>query len=159
MATASQKLHGPDRPVEGRFSTTDTTVAFAVGDLVSVLSGVCKITGTDTTAVSGAGGVFLGVSAQKKLAGITGTALRLFGNSTDGVIRIDTDGEYEFDRSDTIALTVGDLMAPDGSTANTLAKTSTESYAVGRVVQNAAASSARVRIKIQSRQMPSGPIS
>ena len=95
---------------------------------------------------------FLGVAAQKKPAGVTGTALRLFGNSKDGVIRVDTDGEFTYDCDDTMALVVGDFMGPNGS--QKVKKVASETISVGRVAKPMAASAGRVTIKIQSAVFP-----
>ena len=157
---ASQFLHGDPRPVMVPFDQTDTTITFEPGSLVCITSGNLTNLGTATLAATIA--TFAGVVAQKKTAGITGTALRIFGNNTDGQIRVDTAGEFAFDRSDTIALNVGDYMSPDGVTANTLKRISTAgtaSLSVGVVREYAPETGSgivgRVRIRLLSRMLPS----
>jgi predicted RecA/RadA family phage recombinase len=150
MAVRPQFLYGDPRPVECAFDTADTTITFDVGNLIITSSGNATNMGTSTTVTN-----FLGVSAQKKAAGVT----QIFGNSTAGRLRVDTDGVWEYDRSDTIALNVGDVMTTDGTTANTLAKAGAESVSIARVVEPSAANSTRVRVKIQSRLVPNAPIS
>lgn len=151
--TAPCYLHGAPRPVEADFDTADATVTFAVGDQLFLSSGKVfpMATGSHTITTD-----FLGICAQRKAAGITGTALRIFGNSTDGKIRVDTDGEFEFDRGsgDTIALVVGDLMGPVSGQSQQIQKVGSETISIGRVVKNAAANSTRARIKINSAAVP-----
>lgn len=147
---APQFLHGSTRPIEATFDTTDTTITFSPGNLLTISGANVSNLGTSTVTTS-----FIGVSAQKKTAGITGLGKRLFGNSTDGILRVDTDGEWEYDRSDTVAINVGDPVGPDGTTANTLKKVGNASIGVGVCVKNILdtttdPSATRVRVKIQS---------
>lgn len=150
---APQYLYGDPRPVIAKFNTADATVTFTPGSLVLNSSGNIINMGTSTVTTN-----FVGCVAQTKPAGTTGTALRLTGNSTDGAIRVDTDGIFEFDRSDTIALNVGDPMTTNGTTANTLTKAGDESISIGRVAEETPATASgvvgRVKVKIQSVRFP-----
>lgn len=149
--TNPQYLYGDSRPVEVPFNTADATVTFAPGNLLLNSSGNAINMGTSTTVTE-----FIGAACQTKPAGTSGTATFLFGNSRSGVIRVSTDGVWEYDRSDTIALVVGDVMTTDGSTANTLTKAGAESVSIARVVQAVASGAAnnRVKVKLQSRRIP-----
>lgn len=152
MAIAPQYLRGSTRAEMVPFDQTDATVTFADGDLVyEDASGYAQPQGSVTITTN-----FLGAAAQRKPAGTTGTAKRLLGNSTDGLIRVDHDGVWAYDRTDTVALSFGDLLAPTGTT--TVAKTSTESISVGRVAEAVAAGATRVKMKIQSGKYPAGRI-
>lgn len=146
---APQYLYGNAEPVLAAFDTTDANIAFNPGDLLGLSSGNAVTIGTGTVTTN-----FLGVAAQTKKAGTTGTAIQLFGNSTSGVMRVDTGGTWEYDRSDTPALSVGDLMGTDGTTANTLKKVGAASIAVGVIVKPSAANSARCRIRVLSAKVP-----
>jgi hypothetical protein len=136
------------RPVEAKFDTTDGAVTINPGDLLIQSAGLVSPIGSGTVTTA-----FIGVAAQKKEAGTTGKAIRLYGNSTDGVIRVDTDGVFDFDCADTIALVPGDPVGPGGN-SYTVAKVGNESIAVGRVVKHMAANAGRVRVKIQSNVIP-----
>ena len=146
---APRKVHAGDpRPIEAKFDTGDATVAINVGDLLIQTSGNVFPIGSGTVTTN-----FVGVAAQKKEAGTTGKFLRLMGNTADGVMRVDTDGVYDFDCADTIALVPGDPVGPDGN-SYTVKKVGNESIAVGRVVKHMAANAGRVRVKIQSNIVP-----
>lgn len=154
--TKGQYLYGPPRPVMAKFDTANgsSTYTFSPGDLVVLDSaGNVLPMGTSTVTVN-----FLGVSAQNKPAGTSGTALRLLGNNQPGLIRIDTDGVWMFPRSDTVALNVGDPVTTDGVTANTLKKAGHESISIGRVAEpvgsNANGENPFVKVKIQSAVFP-----
>src|SRR3954471_9439551 len=114
--TAPTYLFGDPRPVDAAFDQTNTTITFNVGDFVIQSGANIAALGTSTVTTS-----FLGVVQQKKTAGITGARPRLFGNSKDRRTRGNTDGVYEVGRSDTVALNVGALIAPDATTANSFA--------------------------------------
>lgn len=148
-----QYLYGPPRPVMAKFLSSSTT-AFTAGDLVLQLGDTISLMGTGTTVTN-----FLGVCAQKREGGSTiGQNARLQGNNKDYQIRVDTDGVWAFTRSDTIALSVGDPVTTDGTTANTLAKAGDASIAIGRVVEplgsNANGENPVVKVKIMSRKFP-----
>ena len=146
---APRKVHAGDpRPIEAKFDTTDGAVAINVGDLLIQTAGLVTAIGSGTVTTN-----FVGVAAQKKEAGTTGKFIRLMGNTVDGVIRVDTDGVYDFDCNDTIALVPGDPVGPDGN-SYTVKKVGNESIAVGRVVKHMAANAGRVRVKIQSNIVP-----
>ena len=147
---ANQKAHGQDRPVEVAFDTADATVTFTPGDLVYLnSSNYAQPMGGSTVTTA-----FLGIAAQKKAAGTTGTAKRLFGNNTDGIIRVDTDGVYDLDRSDTVALVMGDFIGPSGTGSQTVKKVAGETISIGRCVKAVAAGATRCRVKIQSAVVP-----
>lgn len=148
-----QYLYGPPRPVMAKFLSSSTT-AFTPGDLVLQVGDTISLMGTSTTVTN-----FLGVCAQKREGGTSvGMNARLMGNNKDYQLRVDTDGVWAFTRSDTIALSVGDPMTTDGSTANTLAKAGDASVGIGRVVEplgsNANGENPVVKVKIMSRKFP-----
>lgn len=148
---APRFLHGDPARVNALFNTSlgTATYTFAAGDFLLQNGATVGLAGTTATVTN-----FIGLAGQAKPSGTTGTALRLTGNSTDGAIQVCTGGIWEVDRSDTIALNVGDPMALDGVTANTLAKVGDESISLARVAEAAAASSARVKVRIMSRVFP-----
>lgn len=150
-----QYLYGPPRPVMAKFLSSSTT-AFGVGELVLQIGDTISLMGTGTTVTN-----FLGVTAQKREGGSTvGQNARLQGNNKDYHIRVDTDGVWAFTRSDTIALSVGDPMTTDGTTANTLAKAGDASISIGRVAEplgsNANGENPVVKVRIMSRKFPPG---
>lgn len=146
---ASQYLDGAVRPIFVPFDTTDATITIAVGDLLVLSSNKAAPIGTSTVTTS-----FLGVAAQKKAAGSSGTATWLFGNSEAGVIRVDTDGVFAFDRVDTVALKVGDLVGPGGTDSTSVIKVTSETCAVGVVAHDTRTTTDRVQVKIQSTKFP-----
>lgn len=141
MAVNPQYLHGSTREAIIPFDTANTTIAFVPGDFVTVTSGNASLTVAATSA-------FVGLSAQKKAAGVT----QIFGNSTPGVIRVDCDGVWEFDKGDTIAMNVGDLVGI--SAARTVQKVADETVSIGRCYKAAAANSARLQVKINCAVLP-----
>lgn len=151
---AAQKVRGVDRGVEVPYSTSET-VAFNPGDLMILSSGNATPIGSVTITTS-----FLGVCAQRKPAAAT---TRIYGNSTDGIIRVDTDGEYDFDCDDTVSMTVGTRVAPSSTTKVAKAgdgTASNDSISVGVVTkQNTPGSGGRVRIKINSSVNPAAKAS
>lgn len=152
MATQPRYLYGDPCRVQSDFDTA-STIGFTTGDFVLQNAATIGLAGTSTVVTN-----FLGLVAQARPSGsTTGTALRLMGNSTDGKIGVDTSGIWEVDRSDTIALNIGDPMGLDGTTANTLKKVGDESIALAFVVEKAATSSARCVVRIMSRKAPLAP--
>lgn len=140
------KIRGTDRPIEAPYSTS-STVSFTPGEL-------CYLDGSNDATPMGAVAVttsFLGVFAQKKPAAAT---TRIYGNSEDGIIRVDCDGEYEFDCDDTVTLVVGDVMGPDGS-GTKIKKVGDETISVGRITKEVTpGTGGRARIKINSAKVP-----
>lgn len=146
---APRYLYGDPGRIQSDFNTTDT-IGITAGDFLLQNAATVGLAGTTTATAN-----FLGIAAQTKPAGtVTGTSKRLMGNSTDYKIGVDTSGTWEVDRSDTVALNIGDPMGLDGSTANTLMKVGDESIAIAYVVEKAAASSARCVVRIMSRKAP-----
>lgn len=139
-----QKIRGVDRASEYPFDTSSTSITFVEGDLCYLAGSGLLPMGSVTITTA-----FAGVAAQNKPAANN----IVYGNSTIGVIRVDNDGEYEFDCDDTVALVPGDFMGPSSTTK--VAKVGSETISVGRVVKaTTPGSGGRVRIKIQSAVLP-----
>lgn len=136
-----------------------TAQAVAIGDLVGLSSGnvvraedITWDTDLATTQEDFVP-VFLGVAAQRKDA----TVARVPGNSEDNVIRIDTDGVFEFDCA-SASFNVGDLVGPAKQTGNALesqkvAAVASAARAIGRVWEKTT-SSTKVKVKLISTLMP-----
>ena len=96
---------------------------------------------------------FLGVSGQKKDA----NKARVFGNSSDNRIRIDTASIYEFDTA-SASYAIGDLVGPAKQSGNALenqkvAAVAAADKAIGVVVESTS-SSTRVKVQLLSTKLP-----
>jgi hypothetical protein len=152
----SQYLYGTINPVVAPVLTAQ---AVAVGDIVGLSSGNVvrasdetwdtNLATTQTAFVTR----FLGVSGQQKDA----TVARVFGNSSDNLIRIDCSGIFEFDCA-SATFAIGDLVGCAKQTGNLLeaqkvVAVASEALAIGRVVE-AGASITRVKIQLLSVKNP-----
>jgi hypothetical protein len=162
---APQYLFGDTAPV---IHSIDSAKAINVGDLCrhqaiggKVLKASDEAWSTDLAGTQTAFAQnFLGVSGQHKPAGAT----RVFGNSTDGAIRIDTAGVYEFNFNGVGPANIGDYVAPAKASGNallddTVALTgngygSAIANAIGIVVERAENGATRVKVRILSRVSP-----
>ena len=153
---ASRYCYGDANPLVAPVLTAQ---AVAVGDLTGLSSGNVIRAEDETWDTSLAqtqfnfAQKFLGVSGQKKVA----ATARVYGNSEDNTIRIDTDGAYEFDCAST-SFAVGDLVGPAKQSGNALESqkvvaVADESLAIGRVV-DATSSETRVLVRILSKMTP-----
>lgn len=153
---SNRYVRGDARPV---IAPVLTAQAVAVGDLVGLSSGNV-VRSQDTTwttdlatTQAAFAATFLGVSAQRKVA----ATARVFGNSADNVMRVDTSGVFEFDCvSATFA--VGDLVGPAKDTGNallsqTVVAVASEAAAIGRVAE-AGASVTKVKVQVLSVKAP-----
>jgi len=155
MATP-RYIHSETQPV---MAPVLTAQAVAIGDLVGLSSGnviraedVEWDTNLATTQTAFAA-AFLGVSGQHKVA----TVARVHGNSEDNVLRVASDGVFEFDCA-SASFAVGDLVGPAKQSGNLLesqkvAAVSSEAYAIGRVYEKTS-SATRVKVKLLSTKMP-----
>lgn len=136
-----------------------TATAITCGDLVGISSGnivnAAATTWDTNTATTQAAFalLFVGVAAQTKVANVA----RIFGNSSDNIIRVDTAGDFEFDCA-TANFAVGDLVGPAKDTGNALLSNkvvavATENLAIGRVVK-AGTNITRVQVRILSVKAP-----
>ena len=146
---SSRYLYGETNPVS---APVQTATAVSVGDLLGYATGYVYKASAQTwdtnlaTTQTNFATAFLGVSGQKKLD----TEARVFGNSTDNIIRVDCSGIFEFDCS-SASYVIGDYVGPAKDTGNalldgTLAKVASAALANGRVVENAASAT---KIKVQ----------
>lgn len=153
---ASRYMRGATQPV---IAPVATAQAIAVGDVVGLTNNTTAraedFTWNTDLATTQAGFVatFLGVSGQRKVA----TVARVDANSADNVIRIDTQGIYEFDTA-SASYNVGDLVGMAKQTGNFLesqkvAAVATENLAIGRVVEKTT-SSLKVLVQILSVRAP-----
>lgn len=151
MAISPQYLRGDPRPVEVPFDTSDATITYAVGDLIIFSSNFAAAIGSGTVTTA-----FIGVSAQKKKAAET----TVFGNSTPGIIRVDSDGVHEFDTDDTVAINFGDLIGPNGSQKVKVLLSTQETISIGRCAKTKPAGTiGRVQVKINSSIQPAAKAS
>jgi mRNA-degrading endonuclease toxin of MazEF toxin-antitoxin module len=148
-------LYGETNPVSAPIATANS---IAIGDLVGYdtstnyvvkASDFAWTTDLATTQTAFAL-VFLGTSGQKKLAG----EARVFGNSTDNIVRIDCSGVFECDAT-AATYEFGDFVGPAKDSGNnmvntTVAKVSGVALAIGRVCENTAASATKVKIQLLS---------
>ena len=148
-------LYGETNPVSAPIATANSV---AIGDIVgydTATNYVVKAseftwdTNLATTQTAFAL-IFLGASGQKKLAG----EARVFGNSTDNIVRIDCSGVFECDAS-SATYEFGDFVGPAKDSGNnmlngTVAKVSGVALAIGRVIENTAASATKVKIQLLS---------
>lgn len=147
--------YGETNPVSAPVATA---AAIAIGDILGYDAStnlVVKASSTtwDTnlaTTQTAFAALFLGLSGQKKVA----NEARVFGNSTDNIIRVDCSGVFEFD---SVAATyeLGDFVgaAKDSGDAlvnDVVAKVSAVTLAIGRVCENTAASATKVKIQLLS---------
>lgn len=151
-----QKVRGLDRSIEAPFNASSTTITFVEGDLCYQSSdGNVLPMGSVTITTS-----FVGVAAQAKAAALA----TVYGNSTPGLIRLDTDGEYDYDCDDTVTMTVGTRVGPDSSSTKVKkvgdGTATYDSISLGCVTkQVVGASGGRVRIKINSSIVPAAKAS
>ena len=136
-----------------------TAQAVAVGDICGLSSGNTIRAQDETwdtnlaTTQTAFALKFLGVSGQQKDA----TVARVFGNSTDNLIRIDTTGVFEFDCA-SATFAIGDFIGPAKQTGNLLesqkvVSVASEALAIGRVSE-AVTSATRVRVRLLSAKQP-----
>ena len=137
-------LYGETNPVSAPIATANSV---SIGDIVgydTATNYVIKAseftwdTNIATTQTAFAL-IFLGASGQKKLA----TEARVFGNSTDNIVRVDCSGVFECDAS-SATYEFGDFVGPAKDSGNnmldgTVAKVSGVALAIGRVIENTAA--------------------
>lgn len=152
----SQYLTSDTNPVVAPVLTAQ---AVAVGDICGLSSGnVIRaqdetwVTDLATTQTNFAN-KFLGVSGQQKDANLA----RVFGNSTDNLIRIDTSGIFEFDCA-SANFNIGDLVGPAKQTGNALESqkvvaVGSEALAIARVAE-AGTSITRVKVRLLSDLQP-----
>lgn len=136
-----------------------TATAVAIGDLVGISSGnvvraedVAWDTDLATTQTAFVN-IFLGVSAQRKVANVA----RVDANGQDNRIRVDSEGIFEFDCA-SASFAVGALVGPAKQTGNALesqkvVSVATEGLAIGRVAE-ATSSATKVKVKILSKLSP-----
>ena len=148
-------LYGETNPVSAPIATANSV---SIGDIVgydTATNYVVKAseftwdTNIATTQTAFAL-IFLGASGQKKLA----TEARVFGNSTDNIVRVDCSGVFECDAS-SATYEFGDFVGPAKDSGNnmldgTVAKVSGVALAIGRVIENTAASATKVKIQLLS---------
>lgn len=96
---------------------------------------------------------YLGIAAQSK----TATQARVWGNSEDNLIRVDTAGMFEMDCA-SASFDIGDFVGPAKDTGNALlsdkvVEVATAARAVGRVVEKQA-SVTRVKFRVLSTLAP-----
>lgn len=136
-----------------------TAQAVAIGDIVgldtgSVIRAEDEAWDTDLATTQGNFILkYLGVSGQLKDSG----KARVFGNSTDNIIRIDTSAVFEFP-CDSASYLVGDYVGPAKATGNALlsqqvAKVADATLAIGQVTE-AAASASSVKVRLLSTVLP-----
>jgi hypothetical protein len=153
---AAQQIFKPDEPVDAPIATAQAVTA---GDLVAMLAGTLVRAEDETwvndllTTQENFASKFLGVSEQTKAANI----VRIFGNSVDNEVRVDTSGIWEFDCAAT-SWNLGDLAGAAKASGNNLvsnavAKVTVKNACVGVAVrkQNAVT---RVRLKMLSNIIP-----
>lgn len=95
---------------------------------------------------------FVGASAQSK----TNAQVRPYGNSADNLIRVDTDGVFEYDCA-SATFEVGDFVGPAKDTGNALlsdklVEVAAEPLSIGKVVERGT-SITRVKVRIHSKKM------
>lgn len=143
---------GATNPVQ---ATIATAKAVAIGDIVGMSSGTLvraedQAWNTDLgTTQSDFRALFLGVSRQQKAAGDA----RVFGNSSDNVVGVDSTGVWEFDCA-SATFELGDLVGPAKQSGNALESqkvvaVATEARAIGRVVERGT-SITRVKVQLLS---------
>jgi hypothetical protein len=154
---APQFLYGDAAEVA---ATIATAKAVDAGDLVGMSAGTlvkAEDTAWDTdlaTTQTNFAALFLGVCAQTKTST---TVARVFGNSSDNVIMVNTGGTVEFDCA-SATFEVGDLVGPAKDTGNALLSdkvvaVGSEALAIGRVVERGT-SITRVKVRILSKLAP-----
>jgi hypothetical protein len=165
----SQHLQGDPRP---RIVPVATATAIPLGDVTLISSGNAVPVSTiawDTnlaTTQSAVRAAFIGVSAQRKEAGVA----RVYGNSKDNTIRVNTGGVFEFDcalasdGSSTVQFNVGDLVgvyASDNAGGPTLdvnpqllTTAAAEANAIGRVAEKNVPATKRVKVELLSTLQP-----
>jgi len=97
---------------------------------------------------------FLGVSGQQR----TANANRIFGNSTDYAIRVNTTGVYEFDYDNAAPVSPGTFVGPAKASGNALqnqllTKVPTAVRAIGVVVENPVTPT-RIKVRLLSTVTP-----
>lgn len=136
-----------------------TAKAVAVGDIVGLASNTLvraedEAWDTDlATTQTAFAAKCVGVSDQAKPANVA----RVYGNSTDNLIRANTCGVFEMD-CDSAQYRVGDYVGPAKATGNALlsqkvAASSTAARSIGMVVEDTAASATRVRFRLLPRKL------
>jgi hypothetical protein len=153
---APQYLYGSGSPVTAPVATA---TAIENGDLVGLASGntvSAAATTWDTNLATTQAAFalqFLGVSRQRKVANVA----RVYGNSADNEIVVNTAADYEFDCA-SANFAVGDLVGPAKDTGNALLSNkvvavATENLAIGRVVR-AGTGITRVQVRCLSAKAP-----
>lgn len=163
-----QYLHGDTAPVNAPITTAK---AVDVGDLVGYqnVGGTIYKASEETWSTDLLGtqtafaGKFLGVSGQQKAA----NAARVFGNSTDNTVRVDTAGIFEFDFAGGTPVNIGDIVAPAKASGNALldntvvltgnGTTSAIGPGIGVIVERAG-NPTRVKVRLFSRVAPQAKI-
>jgi hypothetical protein len=145
----SRYLYGENNPASAPVATAS---AIEVGDILGYTSGnvyPAKDETWDTnlaTTQTAFATKFLGLSGQKKLA----SEVRVHGNSTDNIIRVDCSGVFEFDAVNATYV-IGDFIGPAKDTGNallrdTVAKVSGVALAIGRVIENTTGTKIKVQL-------------
>lgn len=153
---APKYLRGDTSPVD---ATVATAKAVDTGDLVGMSAGTLVRAEDETwntdlaTTQTAFATKFLGASGQTK----TATQARVFGNSEDNAIRVDTGGVVEYDCA-SATFELGDLVGPAKDTGNALLSdkvvtVGSEALAIGRVAKRGT-SITRVQVKLLSKLMP-----
>lgn len=162
---APQYLYGDTNPVITGFSGLAS--AIEVGDLIAQIdnagggavppiqpASAFQWTTDLATTQTNFAAKFLGVSGQQRPAGAT----RIFGNSTNDAIRVNTTGVYEFDFDNLSAVSPGTFVAPAKGTGNNLqsqllTKVATAALAIGVVVEYPA-NPTRIKVRLLSAVAP-----
>ncbi len=152
---AAKYQYGETNPIS---APAATATGVAIGDILgydTATNYVVKASSTtwDTnlaTTQTNFAAYFLGLSGQKKVA----NEARVFGNSTDNIIRVDCSGVFIFDCA-AATLELGDFVGPAKDSGNalldqTVAKVATVGLAIGRVCENTAASATSVKVQLLS---------
>ncbi len=153
---AAQQVFRPDEPVDAPVATAQAVTA---GDLVGMAAGTLvraedqSWNGVLLTTQEDFASIFLGVAEQTKAANI----VRIFGNSVDNEIRVDTAGTWEFDCAST-SWNLGDLAGAAKASGNNLvsnavAKVTVKNACIGVAVRKQTTVT-RVRIKLLSNILP-----
>jgi hypothetical protein len=153
---AVQYQYGDTNPVVAPILTAQ---AVNIGDIVGLDTGViiraedeAWDTNLATTQTNWAV-KYLGASGQFKEAG----SVRIFGNSTDNIVRVDTSAVFEYP-CDSASYVIGDLVGPAKAAGNALlsqqvAKVASLALAIGVVTQDAPSAS-KVLVRLLSTILP-----
>jgi hypothetical protein len=150
---STRYFRGDTRPVEVPVATA---AECEVGDIVGLASDTlirAEDQAWDTnlaTTQTAFALLFLGVAAQRKVDDVA----RVPGNGEDNIIRVDSDGIFEFDCA-SASFAFGDYVGPAKQSGDLLesqkvVEVASEALAIGRVVESAT-SVTRVKVKLLSK--------